>query len=60
MATNTKLNRRYYLHQLIKGAGFKYDAYKHTVYVHFKYNNSNRYVSELKNDYDYSIQYEIK
>jgi hypothetical protein len=58
--TNTALNRRYYLHQIIKNVGFKYDPHKKTVFVHFNYNNSNRYVNELKRVYNYNVQFEIK
>jgi len=56
----TKANRRYYLHQLIKGAGFLYDPYQHVVYVHHRYNNNNKFVTELKKDYGYNVQLEIR
>lgn len=56
----TKANRRYYLHQLIKGAGFKYDPYQNTVFVHHRYNDNNKYVTELKVNYGYNIQLEIR
>lgn len=56
----TKLNRRYYLHQIIKNVGYKYSAHKRTVYVGFRYNNSNRYINELRDIYNYNVQLEIK
>lgn len=60
MLTDTKLNRRYYLHQILSNVGIRYDPYKKTIYVPFRYNNSNRYVTELKKVYNYQIQLEIK
>jgi hypothetical protein len=58
--TNTALNRRYYLHQIIKNVGFKYDPYKRTVFVNGAYNKNNRYINELQKNYNYSVQFEIK
>lgn len=58
--TTPAQNRRYYLHQIVKRVGFKYDPYERTVFVSANYNNNNIYVRELCMKFNYNIQFEIK
>ena len=60
MKTDSKTNRRYYLHQIIKRVGFKYDAHARTVFVHWNYNNNNKFITELRENHQYNVQTEIK
>jgi len=58
MAIKPKDKRRYYLHQKIKKL-FKYSASKKQVFINWDQEVQNRYLIELKEKYNYSIQTEI-
>ena len=53
-------NRRYYLHQKIKEAGFRYLAISKTIFMPFhKDPKNNKHVVYLVSEYSYQIQTEI-
>jgi hypothetical protein len=53
-------NRRYYLHQQMKAAGFRYHAVCKTIFTPFNKNASNnKHVAYLTSEYNYQIQTEI-
>lgn len=51
-------NKRYRLHQKIKNL-YRYCPYKRTIYVSYNEAAISKYALELKENYNYSIQYEI-
>lgn len=56
--TTKERNRRYKLHQKIKGL-YRYEAQKKTVFVPHDDNQANPAVNELKTKFNYNIQLEI-
>lgn len=56
-----KRNRkRYRLHRLIRSEGFKLITRERTIYVYFDNINFTENVLKLRNEFEYSIQTEIK
>jgi hypothetical protein len=58
MKTNSRTNRRYNLHRVLKKNQIKYNPYKRTVYLNFDTTETPP-VLALKNEYNYSVQLEI-
>lgn len=56
--TQKERNRRYKLHQKIKGK-YRYEAQKKTVYVPHDDDLENKDLNELKTKFHYNIQLEI-
>lgn len=56
----TKHNqRRYRLHQLIKKLGYRYHAKQKTVFVSFATEAVHQHVEELRDKFNYNVQFEI-
>lgn len=52
-------NRKYYLHQKIKKLNFKYNSSEKTIYIPFNNDIESKYIEELKQNFNYSIQITI-
>lgn len=59
MIRNSKINRRYRLHQKLRRVGLRYNATLRTIYVPWNFEIENTDLKELQNDYSYQIQFEI-
>lgn len=58
MSINSKKYKRYRLHQKIKGI-YRYQAISKTIYVPSTDDLTNKYLRELYENHNYSIQFEI-
>ncbi len=53
-------NRQYYLHQKIKKLNLKYKPSSKTIYIPFNNDVESKYIEELKQNFNYSIQITIE
>ncbi len=57
--TSPEDKRRYNLHYIIRKQGYRLTTHEKTIYVHHKHKDFSPQVMELKNRFNYAVQYEI-
>lgn len=57
--TNTRRNRRYYLHRVVRKQGLELSVKQKTIYVPWNIGGLSKHVKELRDKYYYVIQTKI-